>query len=99
MTRSKHSVCHRDSICDQRGYNEKREEKEAAQQPQLDMTRKEIRETLEAFVDKHTMSGVLCMLSEIASEKESHVREDETLAKTWRKVELALDRLHINIGV
>lgn len=52
-------------------------------------------ETLENLVD-HSLSGVLCMLSEICSLKEDHVSsnwQDVELAKKWRKAELALEPL------
>lgn len=65
-------------------------------------TRAENMTALERMVDQHTMSGVLGMLAEIASLKEQHVNEnwsDTGLAKQWRKAELALDRLHVNMSV
>ena len=57
---------------------------------------------LEDLVDCHTMSSVLCMLSEIAALKEQHVAtywQDQSLAREWRKAELALDRLHVKTTV
>ena len=57
---------------------------------------------LENIVDRHTLSVVLAMLSEICGEKEAHVAtnwQDDALAKQWRKAEIALDRLHANIGI
>lgn len=62
-------------------------------------SRKDTMDYLEDLVDKHTMSGVLCMLSEICSLKEQHLEsnwQDHATAKKWRKLELQLDRLHIN---
>ena len=65
-------------------------------------TRQENLGALEALVDRHTLSGVLAMLSEICGEKEAHIAtnwQDAALAKAWRKAELALDRLHVNIAI
>lgn len=64
-----------------------------------EILRTETMNCLERLVDHHTMSGVLGMLSEIASLKEQHVSEtyqDKDLAKAWRKLELQLDKLHVN---
>jgi hypothetical protein len=57
---------------------------------------------LESLVDTYTLTGVICMLSEIAGEKQSHIRanyQDDDLARKWRKAELGLDRLHVNTSI
>ncbi len=64
--------------------------------------RVDARKELEQLVDKFGLSDVLALLSEICSEKELHIEsnwQDHTLAKKWRKAELALDRLHVNTDI
>ena len=55
--------------------------------------------TLEQILDRTNMRTILVALSEIAGKKESHARQDETLAKAWRKAELQLDRLACNMSM
>lgn len=66
------------------------------------MTRNETINLLEKILDQLTLSGLLTILSEICSLKEQHVEgnwQDHELGKKWRKAELALDKLAINVGV
>lgn len=58
------------------------------------MSNDEMRDALEAIVDKIGLASTLANLAEIASLKAQHIREnwqDEGLAKTWDKDSRAID--------
>ena len=56
------------------------------------------RDVLEAYVDKHQLTGVLEALIEICQDKSIHIAEnwqDATLARTWIRAARRIDRLAI----
>jgi len=56
---------------------------------------------LEEMMDKFSTSTIISMLSEIASEKASHVREnwqDEGLAKQWDRLARVLDKSYMHVN-
>lgn len=62
---------------------------------------KEMQDHLEQFVDSHSISVVISMLSEIAALKAEHVRsnwQDEGLAKVWERMVKALDHAYTPIN-
>lgn len=64
-------------------------------------TRKQL-ELLEDLVDKHSMSGLLSDLAEIAQLKADHIREnwqDTVTARTWEKAAQKIDALSLKIDV
>ncbi len=61
----------------------------------------EAQTTLESLVDQFSVSTVIAMLSDVASEKAEHIRsawQDEGLAKVWDRMAKTLDNSYLKIN-
>jgi len=56
---------------------------------------------IEEIVDRFSMSTVISMLSEVASDKAEHIRanwQDKSLARKWESLQKVLDHSYLRVN-